>query len=100
MNTAASSEKMNAWMNATRISSTHDEERHHERERRKRDLEPADIMKIRPMSARMITWPAIMFANKRIVSANGLVNFPTISTGVMMIVIELHAAAACRAASR
>ena len=45
-------------------------------------------MKISPINARMITWPAIMFAKRRIVSAKGLVNFPTISTGVMIGVIN------------
>ncbi len=97
MNTAASSEKMNAWMNATRISSTmmksamttggdgdHDQPN----------------MKISPMSARMMTWPAIMFAKRRIVSANGFVNFPTISTGVMMMRQRRFITTACRAASR
>jgi len=33
---------------------------------------------------------AIMFANKRIASANGFVNFPRSSTGVMMMVIAIR----------
>src|SRR5687768_17837201 len=82
MNTAASSEKMNAWMNTTRSS---------------RNMMNSAIgmaakatnqpnMKIRPMSARMMTCPAIMFANNRMVSANGFVNLPMSSTGVITMV--------------
>ena len=29
-------------------------------------------------------WPAVMFANKRIIKANGLVKIPTISMGIIM----------------
>ena len=29
-------------------------------------------------------WPAVMLANKRIIKAIGLVNIPTISTGIIM----------------
>ncbi|MNC89164.1 hypothetical protein D3C83_50660 [compost metagenome] len=36
---------------------------------------------IMPMKASNTTWPATMFANSRIVSANGLVNFPINSIG-------------------
>ena len=76
----------------------HDEQRH--RDRRDGAMNQPN-MKIRPISARMITWPAIMFAKRRIVSANGFVNFPMISTGVMMIVNgSFEDRSACRAASR
>lgn len=29
-------------------------------------------------------WPAVMFANKRIISAKGLVKIPTISIGIII----------------
>ena len=45
-------------------------------------------MKMIEMSASTMTCPAVMFANRRIVSANGFVNFPRISTGVMIDVIS------------
>ena len=40
-----------------------------------------------PISASTATCPAVMFAKSRIASAKGLVNFPRISTGVMISVI-------------
>ena len=38
-----------------------------------------------PVNASTTACPAVMFAYKRIVSANGFVSFPSNSTGVMMI---------------
>src|SRR5438034_7477171 len=45
-------------------------------------------MKIKPSSARITKCPAVMFANNRSVSANGLTIFPMISIGVMMSAIS------------
>src|SRR5437867_620534 len=45
-------------------------------------------MKIKPSSARITKCPAVMFANNRSVSANGLTSFPMISIGVMMSAIS------------
>ena len=41
-------------------------------------------MKMSPSSARMTKCPAVMLANSRSVSANGLTSFPMISIGVMI----------------
>ena len=37
---------------------------------------------INPTKLITIMWPAVMFANKRIIKANGLVKIPTISIGI------------------
>ena len=42
-------------------------------------------VKIIPTKASTTMCPAVMLANKRIVSANGLVNFPSSSTGERII---------------
>ena len=39
-------------------------------------------IKIKPMSEMMMMWPAAMFANKRIINANGLVRIPNTSIGI------------------
>src|SRR6478735_5346725 len=40
-------------------------------------------MKIKQTKLNTKMWPAVMFANKRIIKANGLVNKPMISTGII-----------------
>ena len=42
------------------------------------------VMKIKQVNAKMIVWPAMILANKRIIRANGLVNIPKNSTKGMM----------------
>ena len=39
---------------------------------------------IRQMRLNTIICPAVMFANKRIINANGFENIPIISTGIMI----------------
>ncbi len=41
-------------------------------------------IKIRQTRLRMIIWPAVMFAKRRIIRANGFENIPMISTGIIM----------------
>ena len=40
-------------------------------------------IKINEIKLNIRMWPAVMFANKRIIKAMGLVNSPIISTGIM-----------------
>ena len=41
------------------------------------------VMNIKQVSAKIIVWPAMMLANRRIINANGLVNTPKNSTNGM-----------------
>ena len=43
------------------------------------------LIKIIEIKAKIIICPAVMFANKRTINANGLVKIPTISIGIIMI---------------
>ena len=40
---------------------------------------------IKLIKLNMMMWPAVMFANKRTISAKGLVNTPNSSTGIINI---------------
>ena len=42
------------------------------------------VMNIKQVSAKIIVWPAMMLANRRIINANGLVNTPKNSTNGMI----------------
>ncbi len=42
----------------------------------------APKIKINDIKHIMMMWPASMFAKSRIINANGLVNMPSISTGI------------------
>ena len=44
----------------------------------------APKMKISDIKQMMMMWPAIMFANNLMMSANGLVKMPRISTGIII----------------
>ena len=45
---------------------------------------PLWAIKINEIKLKIIMWPAVMFANKRIISAKGLVKIPTISIGIII----------------
>ena len=83
MNTAERRVKMNACRNATKISSimiaTAIRNGAPEITLRK--------VKMSPMMASTMMCPAVMLAKSRMASANGLVSFPMISTGVMTSVM-------------
>ena len=42
------------------------------------------VMNIKQVSAKIIVWPAMMLANRRIINANGMVNTPKNSTNGMI----------------
>ena len=42
------------------------------------------FIKIVEINAKTMMWPAVMFANKRIINANGFVKIPTISKGIII----------------
>ena len=47
------------------------------------------LIKIKEMSAKIIIWPAVIFAKSRIINAIGFVKIPTISIGTMIINIGI-----------
>ena len=48
------------------------------------------VMNIKQVSAKIIVWPAMMLANRRIISANGFVKIPTSSiAGIIGIVLAI-----------